>query len=115
MLVKFVLAAASTVAAALTLMPAARADTLDMQPVKKQHRHAGHHGYAERGNAPARGMNMAQVEKRYGAPLERLAPAGGDTRRHPTINRWCYNGYTVYFERNRVIHSVFDSTAAPKS
>jgi len=58
--------------------------------------------------APERGLSMAQVEKRFGAPEAKLAPAGGDTARHPTINRWKYNGFTVYFERNIVIHSVRD-------
>ncbi|HOX72652.1 hypothetical protein [Dokdonella sp.] len=58
--------------------------------------------------APERGLSMAQVEKRFGAPEAKLAPAGGDTPRHPTINRWKYNGFTVYFERNIVIHSVRD-------
>ncbi|MBO9663372.1 MAG: hypothetical protein J7520_10650 [Dokdonella sp.] len=66
---------------------------------------------------PGRGLSMAQVERRYGAPLEKLPTAGGDAPRHPPINRWRYQGYTVYFERNRVIHSVRDSVvaAAPKS
>jgi hypothetical protein len=117
MLVKFVLATASAVAAALMLVPVARADTLDVQPVKKHHRHATYGGQpSERGNLPGRGMSMAEVEKRFGAPAEKLRPAGGDTRRHPTINRWRYSGYTVYFERNRVIHSVVDAaSAAPNS
>ena len=67
-------------------------------------------------NLPQRGLSMAQVEKRFGAPTEKLAPAGGDAPRHPTINRWRYNGYTVYFEHSRVIHSVLDSAAAsPKA
>jgi hypothetical protein len=57
---------------------------------------------------PERGLSMSQVEKRFGAPQAKLPPAGGDAPRHPTINRWQYNGYTVYFERNIVIHSVRD-------
>ena len=66
-------------------------------------------------NLPTRGMSMAQVEKRFGAPAEKLASAGGDAPKHPTINRWRYNGYTVYFERSRVIHSVVDQAPATKS
>ena len=63
----------------------------------------------ERGmNAPSRGMSMAQVESRYGAPSSKLDPRGGDTRLHPTINRWVYPEYTVYFERDRVINSVMN-------
>lgn len=74
----------------------ARADTLLIDRVR-----------SERGmNMPARGMSMAQVESRYGAPSSRLAPAGGDSRWHPTINRWVYANYTVYFERDRVIDAV---------
>ncbi|MEO5624656.1 MAG: hypothetical protein ABIQ70_01450 [Dokdonella sp.] len=118
MLVKFVLATASAVAAGILLVPA-HADTLDVQPpVKKHHHHAAHHGYASEGsNLPTRGMSMGQVEQRFGAPAEKLPAAGGDTHLHPTINRWRYSGYTVYFERNHVIHSVVDETpaAAPNS
>ncbi|HMM67855.1 MAG TPA: hypothetical protein PKC03_13035 [Dokdonella sp.] len=58
--------------------------------------------------APERGLSMSQVEKRFGAPQAKLPPAGGDTPLHPTINRWQYDGFTVYFERNIVIHSVRD-------
>ena len=117
MLVKFVLATASAVAAGLMLVPA-HADTLDVQqPVKKHHRHASHYRAWEGSNMPTRGMSMGQVEHRFGAPAEKLPAAGGDTRRHPTINRWRYSGYTVYFERNHVIHSVVDATTdtAPNS
>jgi len=60
---------------------------------------------------PTRGMTMAQVEKRYGAPQRKLSPRGGDTKRHPVINRWEYADFIVYFERNHVIHSVLNSPA----
>jgi hypothetical protein len=74
----------------------AHADTLLMQRVQQ-----------ERGmHAPHRGMSMAQVEHRFGAPSAKLSPAGGDTPRHPVIHRWVYPGYTVYFERTHVIDSV---------
>ena len=63
----------------------------------------------ERGmNAPSRGMSMAQVESRYGAPTAKEDPRGGDTKLHPVINRWVYPEYTVYFERDRVISSVMN-------
>jgi len=63
----------------------------------------------ERGmNSPSRGMTMAQVEARYGAPADKLDPRGGDAKLHPTINRWVYPEYTVYFERDRVINSVMN-------
>lgn len=109
MLVKLVLTIAAGLAAA-TALPA-KADTLDV-PARK---HARSTRAAESGGLPTRGMSMTQVERRYGAPVEKLSPAGGDTRRHPTINRWRYAGYTVYFERSRVIHSVPNSSASPAS
>ena len=55
---------------------------------------------------PERGMSMAQVEARFGAPSERLDPRGGQKRQWPTINRWVYPAFTVYFERNRVVNAV---------
>ncbi len=103
MFMKFILVAVSALSCAV-LLPVAHADTLTTA-AKKSHRSA------ENGNVPSRGMSMAQVEKRYGAPIEKLPAAGGDKPRHPVINRWRYAGYTVYFERSRVIHSVPDAAA----
>ena len=60
----------------------------------------------EPGNLPRRGMSMAQVEARFGAPSDRLDPRGGQKRQWPTINRWTYPAFTVYFERTRVIDVV---------
>lgn len=62
-------------------------------------------------NLPRRGMSMAQVERNYGAPVRKLAPRGGDTQKHPQINRWDYTKFIVYFERNHVIHSVLNTPA----
>ncbi|GAB2582692.1 hypothetical protein ISP15_07740 [Dyella jejuensis] len=62
-------------------------------------------------NLPARGMSMAQVEKQYGQPLRKLSPRGGDSTVHPTINRWEYASFIVYFEKSRVIHSVLNTPA----
>lgn len=113
MFVKFVLATACALTGSAMLAPNVHADTL-ATPAKKHHpRNRSMPGSS---TVPTRGMSMAQVERRYGTPLDRLPPAGGDAPRHPTINRWRYAGYTVYFERSHVIHSVFDSSsAAPKS
>ena len=55
---------------------------------------------------PARGMSMAQVQARFGAPSDRLDPRGGQKRDWPTINRWTYPGFVVYFERDKVIDAV---------
>lgn len=87
----------SLLAAGLFLAPQSQADTLTLDKT-----------VVRAIDAPQRGLSMTQVERRYGAPIEKLPAAGGDKPRHPTINRWRYQGYTVYFERDRVIHSVRD-------
>ncbi|KRE88977.1 hypothetical protein ASG87_05310 [Frateuria sp. Soil773] len=71
-----------------------------------------HRVQEERGmNLPARGMSMAQVESRYGAPQRKLSPRGGDSKKHPVINRWDYSRFIVYFERSHVIHAVLNTPA----
>ena len=50
---------------------------------------------------PRRGLTMATVEERYGAPTRVLAAVGD-----PPITRWVYPEYTVYFEYERVIEPV---------
>ena len=60
---------------------------------------------------PRRGLSMAQVERDYGAPLRKLSPRGGDTKKHPVINRWDYAKFIVYFEHDHVIHSVLNTPA----
>jgi len=55
---------------------------------------------------PARGQTMAQVEAQYGVPSEKLDPQGGQKRQWPTINRWVYPSFTIYFEKSRVIDVV---------
>ena len=62
-------------------------------------------------NLPRRGLSMAQVERDYGAPLRKLSPRGGDTKKHPVINRWDYAKFIVYFEHDHVIHSVLNTPA----
>ncbi|WP_256644914.1 hypothetical protein [Thermomonas paludicola] len=57
-------------------------------------------------NVPTRGMSTAQVQAKFGAPSERLDPRGGQKHAWPTINRWVYPTFTVYFEHNRVIDAV---------
>ncbi len=63
-------------------------------------------------NAPTRGMLMSQVEKKFGAPVDKLSPAGGDSPKHPVINRWTYENFIVYFERDHVITSVAKHASA---
>lgn len=50
---------------------------------------------------PERGMTMTSVETLFGAPLEKLPPVG-----EPPITRWVYKDYIVFFEYDRVLHSV---------
>lgn len=59
---------------------------------------------------PARGMHMSQVQARFGAPIQRLEPRGGQKHHWPVINRWVYPGFTVYFEKNKVIDAVANKT-----
>ena len=50
---------------------------------------------------PANGMAKAAVEARYGAPETIKGPVGD-----PPITIWKYGQYSVYFEYDRVIHTV---------
>lgn len=50
---------------------------------------------------PTRGMTMDQVAAKFGAPVNKVPAVG-----KPPISRWEYPGYVVYFEYERVIHSV---------
>jgi hypothetical protein len=83
-------------AAGAAMPPAARADVLLMQRVQQE----------QGRDLPSRGMTMAQVESRFGAPAARMDPRGGDSTVHPVINRWEYPGFIVYFEREHVIDTV---------
>jgi len=53
---------------------------------------------------PKRGSTMADVEKHFGAPVEKHATVG-----QPPITRWDYTGFSVFFEHDRVIHAVATS------
>jgi len=90
--------------ALLTTAPlagAAHADTLLIDRVHREDAMA----------MPDRGMSMAQVESRFGAPKEKMAPVGGDSQVHPPITRWVYPDFNVYFERDKVISSVAQKSA----
>lgn len=50
---------------------------------------------------PKTGLSKDQVLDQYGSPLERSGPIGS-----PAIYTWHYEQFKVYFENNRVIHSV---------
>ncbi|WOB28603.1 MULTISPECIES: hypothetical protein [Xanthomonas] len=61
---------------------------------------------------PLRGDSMSQVEGRYGAPQQKLDPRGGQKRQWPTIHRWVYPAFTVYFEKSKVIDVVANQADA---
>ncbi len=82
--------------ALLALAGAASAETLLIDRVQQENKAA----------LPTRGMTMAQVQARFGAPSDRLDPRGGQKNQWPTINRWSYPGFTVYFEKDKVIDAV---------
>ena len=92
--------ALAVTALALMSAGAARAETLLVDRVK-------HESVA----MPARGMTAGAVEKRFGAPTDRMQPAGGHKRQWPAIQRWVYPTFTVYFERGRVIDAVANKAA----
>ena len=50
---------------------------------------------------PARGATMARVESNFGTPMSRRGAVGD-----PPISSWEYADFTVFFEYDRVLHSV---------
>ncbi len=50
---------------------------------------------------PSRGMSQESVESKYGSPVSVKAPVGD-----PPISRWEYANYVVFFEYDKVIHTV---------
>jgi hypothetical protein len=60
-------------------------------------------------NVPKRGQTMADVEKQFGAPVNRHPTVGGASAQQPPITRWDYNGFAVIFERDRVVDAVVTS------
>jgi hypothetical protein len=52
-------------------------------------------------STPGPGMTMEQVATKFGTPVNKVPAVG-----KPPISRWEYQGFIVYFESDRVIHSV---------
>jgi hypothetical protein len=50
---------------------------------------------------PTRGMSQESVQANFGAPQSTTAAVGD-----PPISRWDYAGFVVFFEYDKVIHSV---------
>ena len=80
------------------LAPAASADTLLIDRVQAE----------AAVTLPTRGSSMSQVQSRFGAPAQKLAPISGPNSRkyNPPITRWIYPSYEVYFEYDHVIDTV---------
>lgn len=57
---------------------------------------------------PMRGMSMAKVEQRFGAPAQKLESRGGQKPQWPVIERWQYPVYTVYFAHGHVVDIVLN-------
>jgi hypothetical protein len=50
---------------------------------------------------PARGSTMSDVRAKFGAPSQEVPAVG-----QPPITRWEYPGIVVFFENDRVLHTV---------
>lgn len=71
-------------------------------------------GSTQQDAVPERGSSMQQVEARFGAPETRHKQVGGGHPKRPPITRWDYAGFSVVFERDRVIDTVRrDGQTAP--
>jgi hypothetical protein len=57
---------------------------------------------------PAPGITMKEVEAQFGTPQQRHPSVG-----EPPITRWDYAGFSVFFEHDRVIHTVVAPAEAP--
>ena len=58
-------------------------------------------------DTPRTGMNMDSVRAKYGNPVQEhpaVSTSGGPL--HPPITQWDFDGYSVYFENDLVLHSV---------
>lgn len=73
---------------------AAGAQNLEMTPRDRSYT------FDEAGK-PTRGMTQQAVEASYGAPQDARQPVGD-----PPITRWEYANFVVFFEYDKVIHSV---------
>ena len=61
---------------------------------------------SQRASLPTKGTSMADVQKKFGEPAAKQPTVGGDTAKHPPITRWDYAGFSVIFEKDKVIDAV---------
>ncbi|MFI8717647.1 hypothetical protein ACIGHF_07115 [Stenotrophomonas sp. NPDC077464] len=87
---------------ALLACASAQADTLLIDRTKEQPAPV----------VPVRGQSATEVLSTFGEPTEKLEPRGGQKRQWPTINRWVYPMFTVYFEKSKVIDVVANKADA---
>lgn len=87
---------AATAAATLLFMPlgSANAEELRMSVMEQTKR-----GLQQ--ELPRNGMSQSSVRNGWGEPQATTAPVG-----QPPISEWHYQNFVVYFEGDRVIHSV---------
>ena len=50
---------------------------------------------------PSAGTTMEDVRAKFGSPAQEVPAVG-----QPPITRWEYPGYVVFFEHDRVLHTV---------
>ncbi len=55
---------------------------------------------------PTRGMKMSAVKAHYGQPSSIRVSSGKVKKQWPRITVWNYGNFSVYFERNTVLHTV---------
>jgi hypothetical protein len=55
---------------------------------------------------PHRGATMKAVEQQFGTPASRHAAVGGASGAQPPITRWDYPHFSVFFEKDKVVHTV---------
>ena len=56
---------------------------------------------------PRAGVSMDAVRQGYGSPMTEYPTVSTDGGpQQPPITRWDYNGFSVFFEHDRVVHSV---------
>lgn len=55
---------------------------------------------------PSRGMSMHSVKAQYGQPQAVTRSSGPVKPQWPRITVWHYSGFSVYFERSTVLHTV---------
>ncbi len=88
------LSAAILIALSFGLLASVNAQNLDMSGA------AGSATFDQAGK-PTRGMTQVSVQANFGSPRSMSAAVG-----EPPISRWDYANFVVFFEHDRVIHSV---------